>query len=413
MIWLYRRILDYSLVKLVRRGSLMVLWPDGTRSEYGSAPGFKAGIQIKDNITVKRLALNPGLAVGEAYMDETLVPLSCSIHDVLCLMMDNLQDVRLPIMSLAEKAGRALRPILQANNAIRSKSNVAHHYDLNGRLYSLFLDRDRQYSCSYFTSDDVPLDESQLAKKRHIAAKLKLDRPGLEVLDIGCGWGGMALTLAKEFGAKVTGITLSEEQLAAARARADEEGLSDRVTFELMDYRAMNRQFDRIVSVGMFEHVGAPNYDTFFKTVKSCLKPEGVALIHSIGRFEGPGATNAWIAKYIFPGGYSPALSEVMGPVERSGLKTSDIEILRLHYAKTLAHWRRRFAAVRDTVASIYDERFCRMFEFYLSGSELAFRLSDHMNFQIQLVRQQEAVPLTRDYIYETEHQQKFASASD
>ncbi|MDE1897414.1 MAG: class I SAM-dependent methyltransferase, partial [Rhodospirillales bacterium] len=234
------------------------------------------------------------------------------------------------------------------------------------------------------------------------------------VLDIGCGWGGMALTLAREFGARVTGITLSEEQLAAARARAVQEGLAERVSFELMDYRAMNRQFDRIVSVGMFEHVGVPNYGTFFKTVKSCLKPDGVALIHSIGRFEGPGATNPWIAKYIFPGGYSPALSEVLAPVEESGLRSTDIEILRLHYAKTIAHWRRRFAANRDAIASIYDERFCRMFEFYLSGSELAFRLSDHMNFQIQLVRKQEALPLTRDYIFETERgATQFASAGD
>ncbi|MBU6426394.1 MAG: cyclopropane-fatty-acyl-phospholipid synthase family protein, partial [Rhodospirillales bacterium] len=269
-------------------------------------------------------------------MDESLTPLNGTIHDVLCVLMDNQNDVRLPLIALAQKTGRLLRPILQANDANRAKRNVAHHYDLNGRLYSLFLDRDRQYSCAYFTSDDMSLDDAQLAKKRHIAAKLKLDRPGLEVLDIGCGWGGMALTLAKEFGAQVTGITLSEEQLDAARARAEQEGLTEQVSFELMDYRAMNRQFDRIVSVGMFEHVGVPNYETFFKTVKSCLKPDGVALIHSIGRFEGPGATNPWIAKYIFPGGYSPALSEVLGPVEKAGLRTTDIEILRLHYAKTL-----------------------------------------------------------------------------
>ncbi len=413
MIWLYRKLLDRCLVKLVRRGSFVVLWPDGSRSEYGGTEGYKAGIRLKTIRRSNGLALNPGLAVGEAYMDETLIPLDCSVHDVLCVLMDNQRDISLPILTFAEKTGRLLRPILQANNAIRSKSNVAHHYDLNGRLYSLFLDRDRQYSCAYFAADDVSLEESQLAKKRHIAAKLKLDKPGLEVLDIGCGWGGMALTLAKEFGAKVTGITLSEEQLAAARARAAQEGLSDRVTFELMDYRAMRRQFDRVVSVGMFEHVGAPHYETFFKTLKSCLKPDGVALIHSIGRFDGPGATNSWIAKYIFPGGYSPALSEVLGPVERAGLRTTDIEILRLHYAKTLAHWRRRFAANRDAITTIYDDRFCRMFEFYLSGSELAFRLSDHMNFQIQLTRQQEALPLTRDYIYETEHQRKFASASD
>ena len=414
MIWLYRRLLDRCLAKLVRRGSLLVVWPDGSRNEYGGTEGFRAGIHLKTNEAVKRMSLNPGLALGEAYMDGSLLPLNGSIHDVLCVMLDNLNDVRLPLLAITAQTRRLLRPILQANDAHRAKRNVAHHYDLNGRLYSLFLDRDRQYSCAYFASDDVSLEEAQLAKKRHIAAKLKLDRPDLEVLDIGCGWGGMALTLAREFQAKVTGITLSEEQLGVARARADAEGLSGRVSFELIDYRAMNRQFDRIVSVGMFEHVGVPNYGTFFKTVKSCLKPDGVALIHSIGRFEGPGATNPWIAKYIFPGGYSPALSEVLGPVEESGLRTTDIEILRLHYAKTITHWRRRFAANRDAIASLYDERFCRMFEFYLSGSELAFRLTDHMNFQIQLVRKQEALSLTRDYIFETERRvTQFASAAD
>jgi len=233
------------------------------------------------------------------------------------------------------------------------------------------------------------------------------------VLDIGCGWGGMALTLARDYGAHVTGITLSEEQLAAARTRAAEAGLSHCVKFELLDYRAMDRQFDRIVSVGMFEHVGIPNYKTFFGTINRCLKPDGIALVHSIGRFAGAGATNSWIAKYIFPGGYSPALSEVLGPIERSGLITTDIEILRLHYAKTIAHWRRRFAANLDAITTIYDERFRRMFEFYLSGSELAFRLGDNMNFQIQLTRHQEALPLSRDYMYEQERQTKFAAAGD
>lgn len=404
MTLVYKKFLNYGLTKLIKKGSFEVHWPDGSRNVYrGQQPGFQAAIRLTNDKALKSIALNPALAIGEAYMDETLVPTDCTIYDVLAVLMDNQNDVRMPLMAIAEKARKALRPFLQANNANRSKRNVAHHYDLNGRLYSLFLDQDRQYSCAYFTSDDVSLDDAQLAKKRHIAAKLKLDRPGLEVLDIGCGWGGMALTLAKEFGARVTGITLSQEQLSVARARAAEEGLDDRVKFELMDYRAMPRQFDRIVSVGMFEHVGAPNYETFFKAVKCCLRPNGLALIHSIGRFEGPGATNPWIAKYIFPGGYSPALSEVLGAVEKSGLRTTDIEILRLHYAKTLAHWRRSFAAKRDAIASIYDERFCRMFEFYLCGSELAFRVSDHMNFQIQLEAGRDAVPLTRDYMYEAE----------
>ncbi|MDD2704787.1 MAG: cyclopropane-fatty-acyl-phospholipid synthase [Acidocella sp.] len=413
MSWLHQKLLARILAGLVRRGAFLVIWPDGSRSEYGDGQGYHAGIKFTDAASVRHMAINPGLALGEGYMDGRITPLNGSIHDVLCVLLDNLRDTRLPLLEWNAKLGRLLRPILQANNASRAKHNVAHHYDLNGRLYSLFLDRDRQYSCAYFPRGDETLEEAQAAKKRHIAAKLKLDQPDLTVLDIGCGWGGMALTLARDYGARVTGITLSEEQLAAARARVAEAGLAERVNFELLDYRALDRPFDRIVSVGMFEHVGVPNYPAFFATIKRCLKPDGVALLHSIGRFDGPGATNPWIAKYIFPGGYSPALSEVLAPLETSGLITSDIEILRLHYAKTLAHWRRRFAANRDAICTIYDQRFCRMFEFYLSASELAFRLTDHMNFQIQILRQQEALPLTRDYIYEQEHQARFASASD
>ena len=243
------------------------------------------------------------------------------------------------------------------------------------------------------------MEEAQLAKKRHIAAKLCLDRPDLTVLDIGCGWGGLALTLARDHGARVTGITLSREQLTEARSRAAAEGLQDRVSFELLDYRAVDRRFNRIVSVGMFEHVGVNHYRTFFEFVASCLQPDGVALLHAIGRSDGPGFTNPWIAKYIFPGGYCPALSEVLPSVERSGLFATDIEVLRLHYAETLRHWRRRFAANRDAIASLYDERFCRMFEFYLCGAELSFRHEGSMVFQIQMAHDQTAVPLTRDYI--------------
>jgi len=405
--------MDRILAGAIHQGSFRVIWPDGAQSRYGNGIGPQAGVHITNAAYLRRLVQNPGLALGEAYMNEGVVPLECSMHDVLVLLMENIKGRRVPVLELNAWLGRLLRPVLQANGAARSKHNVAHHYDLNGRLYSLFLDRDRQYSCAYFPRGDETLEEAQAAKKRHIAAKLILDRPGLTVLDIGCGWGGMALTLARDFGARVTGITLSEEQLAEARARAQVAGLADRVSFELIDYRAMDRQFDRIVSVGMFEHVGVPNFPSYFATIKRCLKPEGVALLHSIGRFEGPGATNDWIAKYIFPGGYSPALSEVLAPLEASGLITADIEILRLHYAKTLAHWRRRFAANRDAIAALYDERFCRMFEFYLSGSELAFRHAGHMNFQIQLVRDQEAAPLTRDYMFEAERKLAFASASD
>jgi cyclopropane-fatty-acyl-phospholipid synthase len=290
---------------------------------------------------------------------------------------------------------------------------VAHHYDLNGRLYSLFLDRDRQYSCAYFPLGNETLEDAQLAKKRHIMAKLCLDRPGLRVLDIGCGWGGMALTMARERGAEVTGITLSQEQLAEARARAAAEGLNDRVRFEAQDYRAVTERFDRIVSIGMFEHVGIGHYRTFFDTVARCLKPDGIALVHAIGRHDGPGTTNPWLRKYIFPGGYSPALSEVFPAIESSGLMTTDIEILRLHYADTLRHWRRRFTANRDAITALYDERFCRMFEFYLTASEITFRRRGHMVWQVQLAHRHQAVPLTRDYIAAAEALRTMEQAGD
>jgi cyclopropane-fatty-acyl-phospholipid synthase len=409
----FKRLLDRILEGAITEGRLNVIWPDGSTNRYGQDDTPSATVRIRDEKTLRRLVMNPALTVGEAYMDQGLVPVDCSIHEVLTVLMQNIRHGGVPVVEWNMKLGRLLRPLIQANNAVRSKHNVAHHYDLNGRLYSLFLDRDRQYSCAYFPRGDETLEEAQAAKKRHIAAKLLLDRPDLTVLDIGSGWGGMALTLAKDFGARVTGITLSEEQLTEARARAAAAGLSDRVNFELMDYRSVTQQYDRIVSVGMFEHVGVPNYPAYFEMIKRCLQPNGVALLHSIGRFDGASATNSWIAKYIFPGGYSPALSEVLGPLEKAGLISADIEILRLHYAKTLAHWRRRFAANRDAIAAIYDERFCRMFEFYLSGSELAFRLNDHMVFQIQIVRDQEAVPLTRDYMFEQERNTTFAAAAD
>jgi cyclopropane-fatty-acyl-phospholipid synthase len=327
--------------------------------------------------TMWRLLLNPKLSLGEAYVDGGLVPLGCSIHDVLAVALANLRsNPKSPLVTwLRRAAARIWRPVDQFNAAGRARRNVAHHYDLNGQLYSLFLDRDLQYSCAYFPKGTETLEEAQTAKKRHIAAKLCLDRPGLSVLDIGCGWGGMALTLARDYGAEVTGITLSMEQLGAAKARTEAEGLADRVSFQLLDYRAADRRFDRIVSVGMFEHVGVFHYRAFFDTVSRCLKPDGVALLHSIGQWDGPGINNPWISKYIFPGAYCPALSEVMPAIERSGLLTTDIEVLRLHYAETLRHWRRRFAASRDTIASLYDERFCRMFEFYLSSCELGFRI--------------------------------------
>ena len=400
-----RVVVDGILRQLIQQGRLQVIWPDGAWSRYGRIDEPMATIQIQGRDTLLRLALNPGLAVGEAYMEGKLQPLDCDIYDVLNVLMRNLAIIERSsrIVGGRRWLRRLLRPVTQANNVRRARHNIAHHYDLNGRTYALFLDRDQQYSCAYFPFGNETIDEAQAAKKRHIAAKLLLDRPDLEVLDIGCGWGGMALTLAQDYGARVKGITLSEEQLGVARQRAADAGLSDRCHFELIDYRRVDRQFDRIVSVGMFEHVGLPNYDSFFTSMGRLLKPDGVALLHAIGRFGPPGGTNPWISKYIFPGGYCPALSEVFAPIERSGLRTLDIEILRLHYAKTLSHWRHRFAANRDVISGLYDERFCRMFEFYLAGAQLAFEVQDQMVFQIQIAHQQNAVPLTRDYMIDEE----------
>ncbi len=395
--------LDAILRRFITLGRLTVRWPDGRLTTYAGPAGSgpEATMTFRDRATLRRLIANPALAVGEAYMDGGLIPDERGIYHTLELLVMNLtaNSAGHPIGRLHAALGQLKRRIDQYNPAHRARQNVAHHYDLNGRLYSLFLDRDRQYSCAYFPHPNATLEEAQVAKKRHIAAKLCLDRPDLTVLDIGSGWGGLALTLARDHGARVLGVTLSTEQLNESRARAAAEGLTDRVSFELLDYRAVDRTFDRIVSVGMFEHVGVVHYREFFDTVGRCLKPDGVALLHAIGRSDGPGFTNPWIAKYIFPGGYCPALSEVVPHVEQSGLVATDIEILRLHYAETLRHWRRRFSANRDTIASLYDERFCRMFEFYLCGAEIAFRREGHMVFQIQLAHQQTAVPLTRDYI--------------
>jgi cyclopropane-fatty-acyl-phospholipid synthase len=397
-----RSALDVFLKRFVSIGRLTVQWPDGRVQTYSGGAGPEAGVVLRDRQTVRQLLLNPEMAVGEAYMNGGLKPLGGStIDEVLAVLLANLRSNPNGVLVawLRRSAAQLRRPLDQFNAPRRARRNVAHHYDLSGRLYSLFLDRDRQYSCAYFPMGTETLEEAQAAKKRHVSAKLCLDRPDLHVLDIGCGWGGMALTLARDYGARVTGITLSTEQLNEARARAEAEGLSDRVKFELRDYRAVQETYDRVVSVGMFEHVGVNHYRTFFNVIKRALRPDGVALLHTVGQWDGPGTNNPWISKYIFPGAYCPALSEVMPAVERSGLVATDIEVLRLHYAETLRHWRWRFAANRDAIASLYDERFCRMFEFYLSSCELGFRYGSMGVFQIQLAREQTAVPLTRDYI--------------
>ncbi|GEM15586.1 SAM-dependent methyltransferase [Gluconobacter oxydans] len=399
-----KRILDFVLRKFIQTGSLRVTFSDGTVRTYrGRKPGLEAGLQLLNKQAERALIINSGLAFGEEYMAGSIVPDGCTLETLLTVLMENINGHGHVFEEIEDRLRYVTRAWKTLNSLKKSRSNVAHHYDLNGTLYDLFLDKDRQYSCAYFAREDMTLEEAQIAKKRHIASKLNLDRPGLEVLDIGCGWGGMALTLAKDYGAKVLGITLSREQLEVARKRAKEEGLEGQVRFELIDYRNLHQQFDRIVSVGMFEHVGPPQFEAFFKQLKACLKPDGVALIHSIGRMDGPGTTNPWIQKYIFPGGYSPALSETLAAIERSGLWMTDCEVLRLHYARTLAEWRKRFDANRDKIRALYDERFVRMFEFYLVGAELAFRVQGHMNFQLQLTRSIDAVPFTRDYMFERE----------
>lgn len=401
------------LSRLIRHGTLTVRYPDGAVRRYGTGAAPEAAMEVRTRRALRRMLLDPGLAFGEGYMDGEIVPVGgCDVHGLLDVLVLNLErgDGAHPAESAMGWWRRAWRRLDQLNPAGRARRNAAHHYDLDVRLFDLFLDRDRQYSCAYFPTGAETLEEAQALKKRHIAAKLRLDRPGLEVLEIGCGWGGMALTLARDWGARVTGITLSAEQLEVARAAAAAEGLSDRARFELADYRAWDRPVDRVLSVAMFEAVGIAHYRAFFAAVRRSLKEDGVALVHSIGRSGGPGATNPWLAKYIFPGGYSPALSEVLPAVERSGLLVTDLEVLRGHYARTIAHWRARFAANRDAAASLYDERFCRMFEFYLAGCELAFRRMGHMNWQLQMARQPDALPSTRDYMWEAE---RTAAAKD
>jgi cyclopropane-fatty-acyl-phospholipid synthase len=387
------------LRRFVRTGGLKVLLPRGEPIMVGDGPVAEAvTIRIRDGRTIRRLVFNPDLALGEAYMDGGLVVERGTIADLLDLLARNLETRPRGRLGFA---ARLRRRIEQANGRSAAQRNVAHHYDLSLELYRRFLDADLQYSCAYFERPDMTLDEAQAAKKRHIAAKLLL-KPGMSVLDIGCGWGGLDLTLAADAGARVTGITLSREQLAVARERALTSGLDDRAAFRLQDYRDVEGRFDRIVSVGMFEHVGVPNYQAYFDAVARLLEDDGVALIHAIGNVEASGATQPWIARHIFPGGYVPALSEVLPAIEHAGLRVTDIEILRLHYAETLKAWRANFAARRAEIAALYDERFCRMWEFYLALAEVGFRHRSGMVFQIQLAKRIDAVPITRDYMAAT-----------
>jgi len=392
------------LGKLVRTGNLEVETADGVRHKFGDGAGPKVAARLLDRAAERELLIDPAFYLGELYMDGRFVVTEGSLYELLELGARNLALLEeLPWVKAIERARVLFRGFHQRNDRERARDNIARHYDHDVRIYELFLDADRQYSCAYFERRGQSLDDAQKAKKRHIAAKLLIDE-GMSALDIGCGFGGMALYLAGVAGAgKATGVTLSKEQIAVAKARAERSGLAERLDFRLQDYRDVRETFDRIVSVGMFEHVGVVRYDEYFQTVRRLLKDDGVMLLHSIGRNSVPGATNAWIRKYIFPGGYIPSLSEVLPAIERAGLYITDIEILRLHYAETLRAWRERFMANWDEAAKIEGERFCRMWEFYLAGSETSFRVDGHMVFQIQLAKRQGAVPLTRNYILERE----------
>jgi cyclopropane-fatty-acyl-phospholipid synthase len=391
------RLLRYFLGQFIRRGTMTFTAASGVTFTCGDGTGKPIAVRFLSRRTERRILLNPELALGEAYMDGTFVVDNGSIADALAILLD--QPEMVPRWGRLQWWLRYLgRHIRQFNLRRRARNNVAHHYDLDGRLYSLFLDADKQYSCAYFETPDATLDDAQLAKKRHLAAKLLIGR-GDRVLDIGSGWGGLGLYLAEMTGADITGITLSTEQLQVANARAAEKNLTRSAKFMLTDYRDIPGPFDRIVSVGMFEHVGVGFYDTFFKRCAELLSDDGVMVLHSIGRSTGPDVTSPWITKYIFPGGYIPAMSEVIPAIESAGLLVCDIEILRLHYAETLRAWRDRFMARREEAVRLYDERFARMWEFYLAASEMSFRKQNLMNFQIQLTKRQGIVPMTRDYV--------------
>jgi cyclopropane-fatty-acyl-phospholipid synthase len=395
----------------IRRGNLKIISAKGTVMRFGDGTGPPISVRFTTKAAQWRALLDPELRFGEAYMDGTFVVEEGSIADFLSLVARE-EAAAPPWAAPLAVTRRAWRRLCQLNWRSYARSNVAHHYDLDHRLYSLFLDSDRQYSCAYFETPGEPLDDAQLAKKRHLAAKL-LVRPGDRVLDIGSGWGGLALYLAEFCRARVTGITLSSEQLEAARARAGEGGLARDIDFSLTDYRDVEGPFDRIVSVGMFEHVGVGFYDTFFRKCAELLQQGGVMVLHSIGRSGPASATNPWIRKYIFPGGYIPALSEVLPAIERAGLVVTDLEVLRLHYAQTLPAWRERFLAHRDDVKRIYDARFVRMWEFYLACAEVGFRYFGLMVFQVQLARRQDAVPLTRDYLAQVENRLRALDHAD
>lgn len=391
--------------KLLKAGSITLVMPDGSRSTHGPGGEPHLTLRFADRKVAFDILKNPRLGLGEAYMDERLVIEDGTILDLMLLITgsNRWEDSSGSRKLFGKGRLAAAKSLFRHNGPRKAKRNVAHHYDLSDKLYDAFLDADRQYSCAYFTDPLNSLEQAQADKTAHIAAKLFL-KPGQRVLDIGCGWGGMALYLHRVAKVDVLGVTLSEEQLKVARRRAEQAGVSDHVQFELVDYRSLEGQFDRIVSVGMFEHVGLADYDVFFAKCRSLLKPDGVMLLHTIGRLGGPSnAPDPFTDKYIFPGYYLPALSQITTSSEKARLMASDVEMLRLHYAYTLREWLRRFTAARAKMVKLYDERFFRMWEFYLSGGIVMFETGGGCNYQVQYVRDRSAVPITRDYMAEAE----------
>jgi cyclopropane-fatty-acyl-phospholipid synthase len=390
-----------SLLKsVVRAGSLRLIDAAGRIHLLGDGTPPGATVRLRSRRAAYSLALNPSLAIGEAYMDGSLAVEQGTVYDFLEVLARNYTPGAHPWLAFLERLGRGLK---QRNPVGRARRNAAHHYDLSGELYELFLDRDLQYSCAYFARPDDTLEAAQENKKRHVASKLLLDRPGLRVLDVGSGWGGLGLHLAREAGADVTGVTLSTEQHTRSEARAAQAGLADRVRFRLRDYREEEGRYDRVVSVGMFEHVGKRNHAEFFRKLRDLLEEDGVALVHTIGYSDAPGPINPFIRKYVFPGADLPSLSELAAAAERGGLIVTDVEVLRLHYAETLRRWRERFLAHWEDAARLYDERFCRMWEFYLALCEVGFRHRTNVVLQVQLARRADALPITRDYMVEWE----------
>lgn len=397
------KLLNSMMAGFVKVGELTIIDADGTFHVHGPGGHPSATIRLTDKKLYHTLFLNPELRAGEAYMDGTLVCEGGGIRDLLEVFAYNRDGLRKhPGQKVLKGWLKKIRRYHQRNKTSASRKNVQHHYDLSNEFYRLFLDDDLQYSCAYWPRKGMTLEQAQLEKKAHIAAKLNL-KAGDRVLDIGCGWGGMAIYLAQNFDVSVVGVTLSDEQHALAKERVKAAGLTDKVDIRLQDYRHVNGPFNAVVSVGMFEHVGIAHYQEYFSKIRDVLTEDGCSLVHSIGRKGGPGTTGAWIRKYIFPGGYSPALSETFEEIEKSGLWVTDCEILRLHYAETLLEWDKRFQVNKDKVAEMFDDKFVRMWEFYLIVSEFSFRHGKHMNFQIQLSKDVNALPMARDYMRDEE----------